>query len=369
MDGRQTPGVATPDSRPNKPVPSADAGRVPAIVVLELEPEEPPRVSVAGLADTSTGQPADERTALHACSAAKLVTAVTVLRLVQDGTLGLDDDVREFLPVPVAEPADRTPTLRELLGHTGGVVDPAGSFEPTAAPSPSTADVVAGRTPAHPGPVRVTRAPGTGFEYSDAGFCLVERVVEIASGVPFAVAAHRLVSAPLGLASTGFWGGQAAGLVEDPAVRSALTEVTEHAASGHEPDGTRVPGGRQHYAGLAASGLWTTPGDLGVLLTDLALAWSGRAEAILLDEQSAVEMLLDPTGSGVGLGVFLLAGARGPCVMTQGWGSGFQCQARVYPAERGALAVLTNQNPGVDQAASVVGTTLSRLAGQRGWSA
>lgn len=352
------------------PLDHATVPRSPAVAAVVVEQGQDPAVAVTGLADTTLGRPADAGTVLHACSAAKAVAAVVVLRLAQAGLLDLDDDVRRWVPVPLDPAAGgRAPTLRELLRHAGGVTDPAGSFEPADGAAPPLLDVLAGRSGAHPGPVRVTHAPGSGFRYADGGYCLLERVVEVVTGLPFATAAHRGVVEPLGLTATAFWDGTDPGATTDPALRAVLHRVAARAAAGHRADGTRVPGVRRHYPGLAASGLWTTPAELGVLLADLGRAWAGADDAVLLDARHAAAMLDDAADPGVGLGVFVLGAARGVCVMTQGWGDGFQCQARVYPQQGGVLAVLTNTDPGVEQASSVVGAMLRRLAGARGWAA
>jgi len=286
--------------------------------------------------------------------------------LAVDPDRSADADVRALVPVEVAVPGAPGPTLRDLLAHRGGVEDPPGAFEPDAGPAPATADVVAGRTAAHPGPVRVTVEPGTVFAYSDAGYCLVELAVEAATGEAFADVVHREVAEPLGLRSTAVWAGEAA----QPGTSrgEAVARIAATAAAGHRPDGSRVPGGRRHYAGLAASSLWSTPQEAGALLADLVRCWSG-AGGVLLGAEAVAAMLDDSGEPGVGRGVFVLGSAERPCVMTQGWGEGFQGQLRGYPAAGGGIAVLVNQDPGVPQARSVVGRTVAALARDRGWAA
>jgi hypothetical protein len=90
---------------------------------------------------------------------------------------------------------------------------------------------------------------------------------------------------------------------------------------------------------------------------------------VLLGPDEVAAMLDDAGEPGVGRGVFVLGSAERPCVMTQGWGDGFQGQLRGYPAAGGGVAVLVNQNPGVPQPESVVGRTVAALAGERGWAA
>ncbi|NKY40625.1 serine hydrolase domain-containing protein [Cellulomonas septica] len=326
----------------------------PALATVVVHGGTPARVTVEGLADTSTGRAADASTPFHLCSTAKTVTAVVALRLARGGVLDLDADVRDVLDVEVV-PVGPGPSVRQLLSHHGGVVDPPDAFTPAPAEAPSTADVVAGRTPHHDGPVRVTEPPGHAFSYSEGGFCLVERVVETVCDEPFAAVVHREVVAPLGLTATTAWAGErsAAG-----ARSSTLARVAGTACAGHHRDGTRVDGVRVHYAGPSASGLWASPADVGVLLADLLRAWRGGG-SVLLDPASAAAMLEDRYVDGVGLGVFV----GGPRVMSQGWGLGFQAKLLADRDADRAVAVLLARDPGVPQQESVVGRTVRALMG------
>lgn len=350
----------------NDPLDDLVAGAVGMATVI-VDPAGAVTVRTVGLADAESGRPLTDATPLHLCSMAKTLAAVVVLRLSGRGVLDLDADVRDLVPVEVSVPGLAGPSLRQLLAHRGGVVDPDGAFEPSPAPAPATADVVAGRTSAHPGPIAVTAAPGGAFSYSDAGYCLIEAAVEAATGESFGTVLHTEVAAPLGLTSTAVWGG-AAGAPTTPH-GAAVAPIAASAAAGHSPDGGRVAGERVHYAGLAASSLWSTPAEVGVLLADLVRCWSGSDGGVLLDAGQVAAMTADPEATGVGCGVFLLGSAERPCIMTQGWGDGFQGQLRGYPNARGGLAVLVNQNPGVPQHESVVGRSIAALAAERQWAA
>lgn len=303
-------------------------------------------LTLNGHADTVTGAAVTEQSVFHACSMAKTVTAVGALRLAQAGKLDLDAEIHAF--APLENGGFPSPTIRQLLAHRGGVMDPPGSFTPRPGPATPLAGILAGTSPDHDGPVRVSVAPGHGFEYSDAGYCLVEAAIEAVTGAPFARTMDELVIRPLGLRNTAFWAGEAPGPFQD-------------AVSGHHADGSRVTGGRVHYGGLAASGLWATPSDLAHLLADLGRAWSRSGPSALLTSEFAAQMIAfeEP---GVGLGVFLVGEDTAPWVMTQGWGVGFQGQARVNPRTGKTIVVMMNADPGVPQAQSPVGAAMRRLA-------
>lgn len=75
----------------------------------------------AGVIDRKVG--ADDP--VRVASISKLVTAIAVMRLVDEGRIDLDRDVSAYLGFTVRNPAfpDRAVTLRHLLSHTSGIRD------------------------------------------------------------------------------------------------------------------------------------------------------------------------------------------------------------------------------------------------------
>src|SRR5215203_5645913 len=77
-----------------------------------------------GVADRTTGQPVTATTRFQAASLSKPVTAWGVLRLVEEGRIGLDDPVVGYLRCwhPPPSPFDTDAiTIRRLLSHTAGL--------------------------------------------------------------------------------------------------------------------------------------------------------------------------------------------------------------------------------------------------------
>lgn len=75
---------------------------------------------VSGISHTGVNLTADMR--LGIASNSKLFTAVTMVRLAEDGILSLDDQLNEWLPdYPNINP---TITIRQLLNHSSGISDP-----------------------------------------------------------------------------------------------------------------------------------------------------------------------------------------------------------------------------------------------------
>ena len=90
-------------------------GQVPGASVLVLEGGDAVFQRSYGLADLEAGVASSPATNYRLASVSKQFTAASVLLLVEDGVLTLDDPVRRWLPtLPVAT---ETITLRHLLSH------------------------------------------------------------------------------------------------------------------------------------------------------------------------------------------------------------------------------------------------------------
>ena len=106
-----------------------------------------------GVAEAGGGRKVTTETLFQAASVSKPVAAMAALRLVQEGKVGLDDDVNTHLrswKVPPSPAANGKPiTLRELLSHSAGLnVHGFGGY-PAEAPRPTLHQVLDGQPPAN----------------------------------------------------------------------------------------------------------------------------------------------------------------------------------------------------------------------------
>ena len=113
---------------------TALAGFAPAPQPL---PSGPAQVAVAfdrngergswadGLADPSTARAVTPDDPVRVASVSKLVVAIGVMKLVEQGKLELDRDVSTYLGWKLRNPAfpDQAITLRQLLSHTSSIRD------------------------------------------------------------------------------------------------------------------------------------------------------------------------------------------------------------------------------------------------------
>ncbi|MET0855056.1 MAG: serine hydrolase domain-containing protein, partial [Microterricola sp.] len=239
--------------------------------------------------------------AFRIASCTKSFTAAAVLALRDAGLLGLDDPITRFIPALSLERLPSTqsavPTLRMLLTMSAGLPtdDPWGDRQESLPADEFDALLSAG--------VRFESEPGTRFAYSNLGYALLGRVIEVAAGQPYRRVVEQRLLEPLGLAATGF----------DETVPAAGGIVIGHRrhAGGWEPLPLSGPG-----AFSPIGGLFSTVADLATWARWLARAFdpasgSEAADDAVLSAASRREMQqlhrLDqdatghPTGYGFGL--------------------------------------------------------------------
>lgn len=298
-----------------------------------------------GLADAEHTIPVDGDTAFPACSISKFITAITVMKLEEKGLIRIDEPVNNYLSpwkLLAADGTESDATIRSLLSHTAGIVDGEDSFYGLrrSGPEVSLLDVLEGRTAYNNRRATAEVQPGTEFEYSDAGYCVMQLMIQEITGRSFEEVVAENVFEPLRLQKT-FFG----------SLRNLeLREQSQTMASGYDSEGTLIPGKYPQIPDLAASGLWSTPAELMTIAEAFIEAVNGRGA--LLSSASAGEMI-KPTEhfSWVGLGIF----RRGDdTLVSQGWGENGQCMLKINVATGEISVVMTNKDPGVDQAESGV---------------
>lgn len=155
-----------------------------------------------GLADRAAGRTVTAHDPVRIASISKLVTALGVMRLVDQGKLGLDRDVSEYLGFRVRNPAfpDRKITLRLLLSHQSSLRDGDDLYIiPLSVTLQERLGDAAVWDPDH--------GPGSDwFHYTNLNFPVIASVMERVTGERFDVLMSRLVLKPLQLDACFNWG-------------------------------------------------------------------------------------------------------------------------------------------------------------------
>jgi CubicO group peptidase (beta-lactamase class C family) len=148
-----------------------------------------------GLADQEWKAPNRTDTLFHMASVGKMFTAAAILKLAGEGRLSLDDTLAKWVP-EYPHPEAAKITLRHLLTHSAGIGEWDGR---QVKGEKSGAELAATMT------APLEFEPGAHFAYSNAGFVLLQAVVEKATGKSFADALQQLVFAPARMKRTGLW--------------------------------------------------------------------------------------------------------------------------------------------------------------------
>jgi CubicO group peptidase (beta-lactamase class C family) len=291
-----------------------------------------------------------QETLFQAASLSKPVTSLGALRMVQDGRLGLDEDVNVRLSSWKVPPSQfgATVTLRQLLGHTGGVsVHGFGGYA-SGRPLPSCVQILDGQGPANNPPIRIVAPPGQRPAYSGGGYVIVQQLMSDVSGLSFADLMYTMVLRPLGMTHSTY---------EHP-----LPErLWPYAAAGHTEAGAELRGRWHNYPELAAAGLWTTPTDLARVVVEVQNAFTGRPSR-LLSQPIAALMLGRHTATG-GLD-FSLVGSGGALRFQHGGVNAGYRAGIVATAYTGQGAVVMMNGDG---GAKVGARFVEAIAAEYGW--
>ena len=159
-----------------------------------------------GLADRAFAVPARNDTRYRVASITKLFTAVIVLRLAERGLVDLEAPIGRYLPDWPGEGADRV-RVHQLLNHTSGLAqfdrvqsleqalnEGIGQYQRPQTPAGLLRDCCGGP---------LARAPGTAFDYNNADYIALGRMIERLTGQSFEQALRSEILDPLELRDTG----------------------------------------------------------------------------------------------------------------------------------------------------------------------
>ena len=260
-------------------------------------------------------------------SVAKQFTALAALLLVNDGRLKLDDDVRLHLPQLPKYP--RVITVRDLLQHTTGLRDVYELLK------------MAGWRTYHD---RITnddlmsiikRQAATNFPaghetgYSNTNYFLLARVIESASGIPFAEFMKQRIFTPLGM--------------QDTRIRQSADEVIPNRVTAYIRSGRNQPFvlGMTNDETDGAGNLFTTALDMSRWEQNFVTATVGSPA--ILSSMWSPATLRDGRKTPVGFG-FNVSEAQGTLSAWHGGAeSGYHSYYVRYPADNQAVFVLCNR--------------------------
>ena len=169
---------------------------VPAVAVgLLVDGEE--HYICHGVTSVENPLPVDEHTLFHIGSTTKTFTATLVMRLVEQGRIDLEREVRTYLPdfrVSDEDVSSRV-TVRQTLNHTAG-------WDGDFFLDTGTGDDALARYVTAMSSLDQTSEFGGDASYNNASFSVAGRIVEVVTGGTFEQAMRELVLEPIGLHET-----------------------------------------------------------------------------------------------------------------------------------------------------------------------
>ena len=260
--------------------------------------DEPDLVRAYGFADRAHAIPNAPDTQFATASGTKGLTALVVMRLVENGTLSLETTARSVLGTDLPL-IDGRVTIEHLLAHRSGIGDYLDEeldldFSDYLLPVPTqrlaTTEAYLEVLDGH----RQKFPPGERFAYNNSGYVLLALIAERVAGTPFHDLVHDLVCAPAGMADTAF-------------LRS--DELPGRAAVGYLQVGETWRTNVFHLpiCGSGDGGIYTTAADVGAF-------WRALFAGAIVREETLAEMLRERSAPdedrGYGLGFWLPTGGR-----------------------------------------------------------
>ncbi len=258
-------------------------------------------------------------------SISKSFTALAVMQLVEAGQVELDTAVAHYLAGFASHPAGAI-TIRQLLSHTSGYSTMQGNASHPDATGANDelargVDQLAAVTPAY--------RPATKWEYSNANYEILGRVVEVVSGQGYGSYLAANVLEPLGMDHSFVADGEA-----HPSI-----------ATGHVPwFGSKLPlpDSPTDRATAPQGGVIASANDLGRYL---AMMMNGEDDVLSAAGKSQMMRPASAASPGYGFGWYVES--DNGAVWHAGASPGVDTLAMLIPAQKKAVIVLTNGGGGL----------------------
>lgn len=305
---------------------------IPGAVIGVLH-EDKEFIAPFGITSLEHPLPVTEDTLFQIGSITKTYLATAVMRLVDTGKLELDKPIRTYLPdLKLADETVATRvTMRHLLTHTGGWV---GDYFNDFGPGEDALSKMVIKM----ADLQQLTPLGQVFSYSNSGFYLAGRVIEVVMGTNFEAAIKELVLDPLDLKMSFFF-------TDDV--------VTHRFAVGHEVIDKEPKVARPWAIGRAqhpSGGIICTIKDL-FRYARFHMGDGTTSDGIRLLSQEMLELMQTPMFPSSGISMIGLSWAittvDGTKMISHSGGTNGQVSyLRIVPSRKFAVAAFTNCNEG-----------------------
>lgn len=226
--------------------------KIPGAAISILENGRVKWIGTFGSANTEDGVKVSKDTVFQVASISKSVTALGIMKLVEQEKINLDDPIENYITrwkIPESMYDKNEVTIRRLLSHTSGLSVGGGypGYE-SSNQLPTLEESLSG-IGGGSRPVELVNEPGIQYRYSGGGYNLLQLLIEEVTGEDFATFMKEEVLIPLGMSNSSFlW---------DEKLRT-------NTAKAYDVNLEILP--NYLFIEKAAAGLYTTIGDMSRLI-------------------------------------------------------------------------------------------------------
>ncbi len=288
-----------------------------------------------GFSDLDKKTKVTTTTGFNIGSISKTIAAWGVMKLVQEGKIGLDDPAEKYLSrwhLPESDFDTDQVTIRRLLSHTAGLSlhgYPGWSPKDTL---PSLEESLDGKNNG-PGRVEIIMEPGTKWKYSGGGFSMLQLIIEEVTGEKFEEYMQAEILNPLGMTNSSY-------TINDTILKASALEYNNF---GEEID-------FELFTAQAAAGLHTNIIDF-TKFAQASLYASKQNKKQQILSSSNLEQMMEPAPASngrYGLG-YQVDSISGTSMVLRGHGganSGWHAFLRVNPVTNDGFIMVTNGGAG-----------------------
>lgn len=310
-------------------VAAGQVDEVDKVVSAEMQRQKIPGLAVAvirngkvvkekgyGIANIELKVPVTTETAFKIGSISKPIIAIGVMKLVEEGKLGLEDPVSKYFPD--APETWKGIQIRHLLSHTSGIVREAPGFDPFRIQTDH--DVI---KTAYPVPLLF--GVGEKYQYCNVGYFALAEILARVSGKPWAEHLNDVIFHPLNMAATR---------------TTSDIDVIANRSGSYVLNGDKLTNAQSFRALRPSGAFFSNLKDM--VRFGIALESDGPIKKATLDKMMAAFKLNDGTSAPYGLG-FQVSRFRGKDRKGHGGSlSGFRSDFAMFPDDGLTIIVLAN---------------------------
>jgi CubicO group peptidase (beta-lactamase class C family) len=244
-----------------------------------------------GITEVGTNDSVTTETLFQAASISKSITAMAVMRKVQEKSISLTENIDKQLTswhIPDNNFTNKSPiTVKQLLSHTAGVSNTQFPGYHTNEKLPTIVQALNGESPAQNEKVKITFSPGSLYSYSNCGYWILALLLEDVEKKKFEKIIEEEIFTPLNMKNSTF-------------DNHLPNQEYKSIASGHLSQNNLIDQKYYIYQPSSSGGLWSTPIDIAKFLIEMELSSKGQSNQIINEENT--KLMLKPVMGQYALG-------------------------------------------------------------------